>query len=214
MMPTKAYNFIFHFLYIFIKDQCGQLMLWLCFNEQNEDVVHIQFLWSMQGVVAFHEEIVEYFNRRGVSVIFLFRKNPLRRLVSVLANSYDRQARLLNGTHKSHVHSIDEVPLLLLFCSNSKQTCPSGCSTDPIDAVNVQAKVLATYKPVINCASLINDLEGIENATADALEYFKSTRHIILYYEDLMNNRTVSSQIMLLSFVYTHQFQLMHHLDY
>lgn len=56
-----------------------------------------------------HEEIVEYFNRRGVSAIFLFRRNPLRRMVSVLANSYDRYAKLLNGTHKSHVHSPEEV---------------------------------------------------------------------------------------------------------
>lgn len=65
--------------------------------------------------MAFHDEIVEYFNRRGVSVIFLFRKNLLQRLVSVLANSYDRQARQLNGTHKSHVHSVDEVPLALFL---------------------------------------------------------------------------------------------------
>lgn len=55
------------------------------------------------------KEIVEYFNNKGVSVIFLFRRNLLRRMVSVLANSYDRYARLLNGTHKSHVHSIEEV---------------------------------------------------------------------------------------------------------
>ncbi|RWR92522.1 nodulation protein H [Cinnamomum micranthum f. kanehirae] len=164
---------------------------WLSSASKNECSAAVGFKWMLnQGVVEFHEEIVEYFNRRGVSVIFLFRKNPLRRLVSVLANSYDRQARLLNGTHKSHVHSIDEVPLLLLFCSNSKQTCPSAYNNDLIDAVLVQATVLATYKPVINCASLINDLEVIENATADALEYFRSTRHIILYYEDLMNNRT------------------------
>lgn len=65
--------------------------------------------------MAFHDEIVEYFNRRGVSVIFLFRKNLLQRLVSVLANSYDRQARQLNGTHKSHVHSVDEVPFALFL---------------------------------------------------------------------------------------------------
>lgn len=56
-----------------------------------------------------HEEIAEYFNRRGVSTIFLFRRNLLRRVVSVLANSYDRYAKMLNGTHKSHVHSLEEV---------------------------------------------------------------------------------------------------------
>lgn len=27
----------------------------------------------------------------------------------MLANSYDRYAKLLNGTHKSHVHSAEEV---------------------------------------------------------------------------------------------------------
>lgn len=58
-----------------------------------------------------HKEIVEYFNRRGVSAIFLFRRNLLRRMVSVLANSYDRYAKLLNGTHKAHVHSEEEVSL-------------------------------------------------------------------------------------------------------
>ena len=58
-----------------------------------------------------HEEIVEYFKTRGVSAIFLFRRNLLRRMISVLANSYDKDAKLLNGTHKSHVHSPKEVSL-------------------------------------------------------------------------------------------------------
>ena len=60
-----------------------------------------------------HVEIVEYFKRRGVSAIFLFRRNLLRRMISVLANSYDRDAKLLNGTHKSHVHSHHEVLLFI-----------------------------------------------------------------------------------------------------
>jgi len=29
----------------------------------------------------------------------------------MLANSYDRYAKLLSGTHKSHVHSTEEVSL-------------------------------------------------------------------------------------------------------
>lgn len=58
-----------------------------------------------------HKEILEYFNRKGVSAIFLFRRNLLRRMVSDLANSYDRRAKLLNGTHKAHVHSAQEVSL-------------------------------------------------------------------------------------------------------
>ncbi len=60
-----------------------------------------------------HAEILEYFNTRGVSVIFLFRRNLLRRMISVLANLYDRDAKPLNGIHKSHVHSPDEVSLSL-----------------------------------------------------------------------------------------------------
>lgn len=70
--------------------------------------------WAMQGLIEHHKEIVEYFNRRGVSAIFLFRRNLLRRMVSDLANSYDRYAKLLNGTHKAHVHSVEEVSLFPL----------------------------------------------------------------------------------------------------
>lgn len=50
-----------------------------------------------------------YMQQRGVSVIILLRRNTLKRLISILANAYDRQAKLLNGTHKSHVHSEEEV---------------------------------------------------------------------------------------------------------
>lgn len=60
-----------------------------------------------------HKVVVDYFNTRGVSAIFLFRRNLLRRMVSVLSNSYDRHAKLLNGTHKSHVHSTEEVSVSL-----------------------------------------------------------------------------------------------------
>lgn len=59
--------------------------------------------------MAHHEAITDYFNRRGVYVIFLFRRNLLRRLVSVLANVFDKNSKPLNGTHKSHVHSQHEV---------------------------------------------------------------------------------------------------------
>lgn len=55
------------------------------------------------------KEISEYFNDRGVNVIFLLRRNMLRRLVSMLANAFDKDAKLLNGVHVSHVHSPEEV---------------------------------------------------------------------------------------------------------
>ncbi|XP_028764073.1 uncharacterized protein LOC114722253 isoform X2 [Neltuma alba] len=90
----------------------------------------------------------------------LNQRNLLRRMVSMLANSYDRYAKLVNGTHKSHVHSAEE------------------------------ADTLAKYKPALNSSLLVADLKEMEMKTTMALEYFNSTRHMLLYYEDLMRNRT------------------------
>ncbi|KAL3833354.1 hypothetical protein ACJIZ3_008090 [Penstemon smallii] len=134
---------------------------WFNSASKNECSAAVGFKWMLnQGLMVHHKEIVEYFNDRGVSVIFLFRRNLLRRMVSVLANSYDRFAKLLNGTHKSHVHSHEE------------------------------ANTLSRYKPLINSTSLVMDLKMMEKMALDALENFSSTRHIILYYEDLIKNRT------------------------
>ncbi|OVA15779.1 hypothetical protein BVC80_1825g12 [Macleaya cordata] len=134
---------------------------WFSSASKNECSAAVGFKWMLnQGLMEHHEKIVEYFNRRGVSAVFLFRRNLLRRMISVLANTYDRDAKLLNGTHKSHVHSPHE------------------------------AQILATYKPTINATLLIKNLKVVEDTTAKAIEYFKSTRHTILYYEDLINNRT------------------------
>ncbi|KAK1586511.1 hypothetical protein Q3G72_003310 [Acer saccharum] len=133
---------------------------WFTSASKNECSAAVGLKWMLnQGLMEYHEEIVEYFKRRGVSVIFLFRRNLLRRLVSVLANSYDRHAKLLNGTHKAHVHS------------------------------HTEAETLSSYKPVINSTSLISDLKEVEVTANKALKYFNSTRHIILYYEDLLMNR-------------------------
>ncbi|KAG6774005.1 hypothetical protein POTOM_021354 [Populus tomentosa] len=132
---------------------------WFTSASKNECSAAVGFKWMLnQGVMQHHKEISDYFNHRGVFAIFLFRRNLLRRMVSVLANSYDRHAKLLNGTHKSHVHSTEE------------------------------AKTLAKYKPMINSTLLISDLKEVEITAAKALEYFKSTRHIVLYYEDLIKN--------------------------
>lgn len=55
-----------------------------------------------------------------------------------------------------------------------------------------QAEILAKYKPSINTTLLIPNLNQVNATTTKALEYFKSTRHIIVYYEDVVKNRTVS----------------------
>ncbi|KAL6982846.1 hypothetical protein U1Q18_016240, partial [Sarracenia purpurea var. burkii] len=134
---------------------------WFTSASKNHCSAAVGFKWMLnQGLMQHHKEIVEYFNRRGVSAIFLFRRNLLRRMISVLANSYDSRAKLLNGTHKSHVHSSHE------------------------------AQILANYKPKVNATLLIPKLKEAEETTAKALEYFKTTRHIVLYYEDIVKNRT------------------------
>ncbi|THU45157.1 hypothetical protein C4D60_Mb02t14920 [Musa balbisiana] len=118
------------------------------------------FSFDLTGLMQHHKDIIEYFNKKGVSAILLFRRNLLCRLVSVLANSHDRNAKQLNGTHKAHVHSKNE------------------------------ADVLARYKPTINTTLLIPELKHTDKWGADAMEHFKSTRHILLYYEDLVDNST------------------------
>ncbi|CDO97157.1 unnamed protein product [Coffea canephora] len=128
---------------------------------KNECTAAVGLKWMLnQGLMQNHEEIRQYFNDKGVSIIFLFRRNLLRRMISILANSYDQNAKLLNGTHKSHVHSHQE------------------------------AEILARYKPTINATLLILNLRQVEEMVTKALEYFKSTRHIVLYYEDIIKNRT------------------------
>ncbi|PSS26095.1 Nodulation protein like [Actinidia chinensis var. chinensis] len=134
---------------------------WLTSASKNECTAAVGLKWMLnQGLMQHHEEIVEYFNSKGVSAIFLFRRNLLRRMISILANSYDQNAKLLNGTHKSHVHSSHE------------------------------AEILARYKPTVNLTLLIPNLRQVEEMVAKALESFKSTRHIILYYEDIIKNRS------------------------
>lgn len=139
---------------------------WFSSASKNECVAAVGLKWMLnQGVLNYPKEILDYFNLKGVSVIFLFRRNLLRRLISVLANDYDRHAKQLNGTHKSHVHSKEE------------------------------AEVLAQFKPTINVALLISNLGHIERTIADCLQLFTRTRHIILYYEDIINNQNALAHV-------------------
>lgn len=115
-----------------------------------------------QGLLDHNKEIARYFIKRGVHVIFLFRRNLLRRHISILANSHDRNLKLLNGTHKSHVHSREE------------------------------ARILASYKPWIDPVSLIPELETTGRSAMKALKRFNHTNHITLFYEDVVKNTTVS----------------------
>jgi hypothetical protein len=55
-----------------------------------------------------------------------------------------------------------------------------------------QANILAKYKPRLNTTTLLWSLKQADDYTRKALENLKSVRHITLYYEDLIQNRTVS----------------------
>ncbi|KAK9713511.1 hypothetical protein RND81_06G032100 [Saponaria officinalis] len=134
---------------------------WFTSASKNECSAAVGFKWMLnQGLMDYPNEIAEYFRKRGVSAIFLFRRNLLRRMVSVLANSFDSHAKLLNGTHKSHVHTLEE------------------------------AETLSSYKPLVNSTSLLPTLKETELTIANALAYYNTTRHIILFYEDLVKNET------------------------
>lgn len=56
----------------------------------------------------------------------------------------------------------------------------------------MQANVLAQYKPTINVSLLLPELKRAEEMANDAIKYFNSTRHIVLFYEDLVNNDVVN----------------------
>jgi hypothetical protein len=56
----------------------------------------------------------------------------------------------------------------------------------------VQAEILAQYKPTIDKKTLITELKRSDKLASDALVNFKNTRHVVLYYEDVVRNRTVS----------------------
>ncbi|XP_072983804.1 uncharacterized protein [Typha latifolia] len=139
---------------------------WLSSAAKNECVAAFGLKWMLnQGLMDHQKEILTYFKAKGVSLIFLFRRNLLRRFISVLANDYDRQEKQLNGTHKAHVHSREE------------------------------AEILARFRPIINTATLISNLSDAEKAIADCLQYYSSIRHIILYYEDIINNQDALSRV-------------------
>ena len=56
----------------------------------------------------------------------------------------------------------------------------------------MQAEVLARYRPKINVTTLNLSLKREEQMITNTLNYFKKTHHIILFYEDVVRNRTVS----------------------
>eukprot|EP01018_Ginkgo_biloba_P035798 Gb_08477 [translate_table: standard] len=135
---------------------------WSSSASKNDCTAAVGFKWMLnQGAMEYNKEALAYFKQRGVSVIFLFRHNILRRYVSILANVFDKDAKLLNGTHRSHVHS------------------------------KLEAEILATFKPTVNVTSLPAYLQRIQQIIDDAFFFFKNTRHTVIYYEDIIKQEKI-----------------------
>ncbi|XP_066388035.1 uncharacterized protein [Miscanthus floridulus] len=141
-------------------------MDWITSAAKNECTTAFGLKWMLnQGLMENHRDIVNYLNRRGAMVIFLFRRNTLRRLISVSANNYDRKTKQLNGIHKSHVHSKEE------------------------------AEILARFKPELDVSTLIPSIRNAQRAMRTCLGRFSNTRHMVLYYEDVIRDRNALSRV-------------------
>lgn len=135
---------------------------WNSSASKNDCTTAVGFKWMLnQGAMEYDKEALAYFKERGVSVIFLFRRNILRRYVSILANVFDKEAKLLNGTHQAHVHS------------------------------KFEAEILARYKPVVNVTFLPAYLQRIQKTMDDAFSFFKGSRHTVIYYEEITKSEKV-----------------------
>eukprot|EP01018_Ginkgo_biloba_P012835 Gb_32217 [translate_table: standard] len=139
---------------------------WKSSASKNDCISAVGFKWMLnQGAMEYNKEALAYFKQKGVSLIFLFRNNILRRYISILGNVFDKDAKLLNGTHQSHVHS------------------------------KFEARILATFKPLVNVTLLPMYLHRIQQLSDDAVFSFKSTRHKIVCYEDIVKHPGVFTQL-------------------
>ena len=77
-------------------------------------------IFILQGFMEYKPEVLAYLKEKSVSVIFLFRRNILERYISLIANKFDQHSKLLNGTHRAHVHSIQEASMIEFFLALQK----------------------------------------------------------------------------------------------
>eukprot|EP00246_Nothoceros_aenigmaticus_P002582 TRINITY_DN13442_c0_g2_i1.p1 TRINITY_DN13442_c0_g2~~TRINITY_DN13442_c0_g2_i1.p1 ORF type:complete len:347 (+),score=42.07 TRINITY_DN13442_c0_g2_i1:77-1117(+) len=133
---------------------------WASSASKNECTSAVGFKWMLnQGAMEYRREVSTYMQQRGVSVILLLRRNTLRRLISILANAYDREAKQVNGTHKSHVHSEEE------------------------------ANMLAEFRPMIDVDHLVDNLERVQQISDHAAYVFNNSRLLVVYYEDVVKKQ-------------------------
>lgn len=150
-------------------------------------------IWLLQGLMDHHEEIVEYFNRRGFLQYFSFGEiycAEWSRFLLILM--IGMLSYWMEPTSHMYIQKKRSLTLYIFVCTyfflppqHSKYWILVG------DFLYIQADTLSKYKPMINCTKLITDLKEMELTAAKAIEYFNSTRHMVLYYEDIVRNRTV-----------------------
>ena len=58
--------------------------------------------------------------------------------------------------------------------------------------VVIQARKLAEFRPNLNTNHLLANLQRVQETVEEALQVFNSTRLMLVYYEDVLQNRTVS----------------------
>ncbi|CAH9144820.1 unnamed protein product [Cuscuta epithymum] len=85
------------------------------------------------------------------------------------------------------IKTLDKVYNLDFLTSSSKNECSAAVG---FKWMLNQAHILAKYKPSVNISALIPKLRSTMKNSAMALDFFKNTRHVVFYYEDIVRNRT------------------------
>ncbi|OEL29187.1 hypothetical protein BAE44_0009793 [Dichanthelium oligosanthes] len=89
--------------------------------------------------------------------------------------------------------TLDKLYNLDWYSSAAKNECTAAVG---LKWMLNQAEILAQYKPIIDKKVLITELKRSDKLAADALVNFKNTRHIVLYYEDVVSNRTMLMDVL------------------
>ncbi|XP_066330924.1 uncharacterized protein [Miscanthus floridulus] len=89
--------------------------------------------------------------------------------------------------------TLDKLYNLDWYSSAAKNECTAAVG---LKWMLNQAEILAQYKPTIDKKTLITELKRSDKLASAALVNFKNTRHVVLYYEDVVSNRTMLMDVL------------------
>ncbi|KAK6916465.1 hypothetical protein RJ641_019326 [Dillenia turbinata] len=112
--------------------------------------------------------------------------------INISSNGEIFSVKVRKSNASTILDTLDKIYNLDWYSSAAKNECTAAVG---LKWMLNQAEILARYKPFINSTLLIPNLRQVEDMSTQALEYFKSTRHIVVYYEDLVQNRTKLEEI-------------------